>query len=73
MIQGLSGTGEHYAKTVECLKARYDWPRLIQQSHIRVIIETPSLRDGSGKELRQLHDTLQQHLRALDATDCEPL
>ena len=73
VIQGLSGTGEHYAKAVECLKARYDRPRLIHQSHVKVIMETPSLRDGSGKELRRLHDTLQQHLRALDAADCEPL
>ena len=73
VIQGLSCTGEHYAKAVECLKACYDHPRLIHQSHIKVIIETPSLRDGSGKELRQLHDTLQQHLRALDTADCEPL
>ena len=43
--------------------------RLIHQSHVKMIIETPLLRDGSGKELRQLYDTLQQHLCALDATD----
>ena len=73
VIQGLSGTGEHYAKAVECLKARYDRPRLVHQSHVKAIVETPLIKDGNGRELRRLHDTLQQHLRALDASDCEPL
>ena len=73
IIEGLSGTGEHYAKAIECLKARFDRPRLIHQSHVKIILEIPSLKDGSGKELRHLHDTLQQHLRALDAAECEPL
>ena len=73
VIQGLSGTGENYSKALECLKSRYDRPRLIHQSHVKAILETPSLRDGSRKELRRLHDTLQQHLRALDAAECDPL
>ena len=73
VIEGLAGTGEHYSKAIECLKARYDRPRLIHQSHVKMILETPSLKDGSGKELRRLHDVLQQHLRALDAAESEPL
>lgn len=36
------------------------------------IIEVPSLKDNTGKELRRLHDVLQQHLRALKAMDKEP-
>lgn len=73
VIEGLSGTGEHYVKAIECLKTRYDRPRLIHQSHVKVIIEMPPLKDGNGKELRRLHDLLQQHLRALDADDKEGL
>ena len=73
VIKGLSGTGEHYAKAIECQKARFDRPRLIHQSHVKTILEVPLLKDGSGKELRRLQDTLQQHLRALDAAECEPL
>ena len=73
VIEGLSGTGEHYSKAVECLMNRYNRPRLIHQSHVKIILEIPSLRDGNGKELRKFHDTLQQHLRALDASECEPL
>ena len=39
---------------------------------MRAIVEAPSLKDGSGKELRRLHDTVNQHLRALKAMGCEP-
>ena len=71
-IEGLSRSGEHYAEAVECLKARYDWPRLIHQTHVRMILEAPPLKDSSGKELRRLHDAVQQHLRALKAMNYEP-
>ena len=37
-----------------------------------MILETPSLKEGTGRELRRLHDTVQQHLRALKAMDYEP-
>ena len=73
VIEGLSGTGEHYSKAVECLMNHYNRPRLIHRSHVKIILEIPLLRDGNGKELREFHGTLQQHLRALDASECEPL
>lgn len=71
VIDGLTGTGEHYTKAIECLKSRYDRPRLIHQSHVKIITEISSLKEGNGRELRKLHDTLQQHLRALDSSDSE--
>ena len=40
--------------------------------HVCMILEAPSLKDDSGKELRHLHDTVQQHIRALKAMDYEP-
>ena len=36
-----------------------------------MILEAPPLKDGDGKELHKLHDTIQQHTRALKAMDCE--
>ena len=36
-----------------------------------MILEAPLLKEGSGKELRCLHDSVQQHLRALKAMECE--
>ncbi len=49
-----------------------DRPRLIHRTHVQMIIETPSLKDGTGKEIRRLHDKVQQHLRALKAMRMEP-
>ena len=71
-IEGLTRSGEHYADAVKCLQSRYDRPRLIHQTHVRRIIEAPSLKEGAGKELRALHDTVVQHLRALRALGHEP-
>ena len=71
-IEGLSRSGEHYSEAIECLRSRYDRPRLIHQTHVRRIIEIAPLKEGSGKELRRLHDVAQQHLRALKAMKHEP-
>ena len=70
-IEGLSRSGDNYAEAVGCLQSRYDRPRLIHKAHVRMILDTPSLKEGSGKELRRLHDTVQQHLRALKAMEHE--
>ena len=71
-IEGLSRTGDHYEEAIESLKARYNRPRLIHQGHVRIILETPGLKEGSGRELRRLHDAVQQHLRALKSMGYEP-
>ncbi len=72
VIEGLSRTGDQYGEAIESLRARYDRPRLIHQAHVRKILEVPGLKDGSGRELRHLHDVVQQHLRALKSMGCEP-
>ena len=48
-----SRSGDNYSEAVECLQARFDRPRLIHQTHVRMISEVPALRDGTGKELRR--------------------
>ena len=45
---------------------RHDHPRVIHQNHVKMIMEAPVLKDCSGRELRHLHDTVQQHLCALN-------
>ena len=72
VIEGLSRSGENYNEAIDCLKSRFNRPRLLHHAHVRKIVEAPSLKDGSGKELRRLHDTVQQHLRALKAMGSEP-
>ena len=71
-IEGLYCSGEYYAKAVDCLKSWYDRSRLIHQTHVRLILEASALKEGTGKELCRLHDTVQQHLQALKAMDYEP-
>ena len=72
VIDGLSRTGDQYQEAVECLRSRYDRPRIIHQTHVRKIIDIPTLKHGSGKELRHLHDTAQQHVRSLKSMGYEP-
>ena len=72
VIEGLLRLGEFYADAIESLKAGYDQPRLIHQTHVHLIIEAPTLKDSNGRELHQVHDTVQQHLQALKAKDYEP-
>ncbi|XP_064397632.1 uncharacterized protein LOC135344358 [Halichondria panicea] len=58
VIEGLSQSGENYAEAVDCLRSRYNRPRLIHQTHVKMIFEAPALKEGTGKELRKLHDTV---------------
>ncbi len=72
VIEGLSQSGEQYEEAVDCLRARYDRPRLIHQAHVHKILEVPTLKSGNGKELRKYHDTMQQHICALKTMGHEP-
>ena len=67
VIEGLSRSGEQYVEAIESLKSHYSRPQLIHQTHFRKMYEVPRLREGTSKELRRLHNTVQQHLRALKA------
>ena len=72
VIEGLSRSGDCYEEAIECLKGRFNRPRLIHQAHVKMILEAPPLKDGTGKEIRRLHDIAQQHIRALRAMELEP-
>ena len=61
-IEGLSKSGDHYTEAVEGLKDRYNRPWLIHQAHVWAIVDAPALKEGTGKELRRLHEVVQQHL-----------
>ena len=70
-IEGLSHSGENYEDAVKCLKSRYDRPRLIHRTHVQMIVDTPPLKEGNCRELRKLHDNVQQHVRALKTLGCD--
>ena len=71
-IEGLSRTGDNYEEAIRCLKVRYERPCLIHQAHVKTILDTPQLKEGTGKEIRKLHDTVLQHLCALKSMGYEP-
>ena len=72
LIAGLTKSSEHYDEAIKCLQERYNRPRQIHQTHVRRIVEAPPLKDGTGKEIRALHDLVIQHLRALKSLGHEP-
>ena len=72
IVEGRAQSGDQYSEAIECLTYRFDRPRLIHQSHVKMIVDAPQVRDGNGRELRKLHDTIQQHIRALKSIDQEP-
>ena len=67
IIEGLVQMADSYmySEAVSCLQNHDDRPLLVHQAHIRAILNIPSLRDGSGQELRLFHDLANQHLRPL--------
>ena len=67
VIQGLTRTSESYEEAIKCLKERYDRPRLVEEEHIRSIVDAVPVKSGSEKELRRLYDAATQHYRALKA------
>ena len=67
MIQGLTRTSENYEEVIKCLKEQYDRPKLVQEEHIRSIVDAVPVKKGSDKELRRLYDAATQHNRALKA------
>ena len=62
---------ESYKEAIMCLRKRYDRPRLVQEEHIRSIMDAVPVKNGSDKELRCLYDAATQHYRALKAAKAE--
>ena len=63
----MSRTSENYEKAIKGLKERYEPLRLVQEEHIRSIVDAVRVKNGSEKELRRLYDAATQHYRALKA------
>ena len=72
VIEGLSQSADQ-DEAIGCLKKCYDRPRLIHREHTRANLDTPTLKEGNGKEVRRLHDIVTQHLRALAAMKKEKI
>uniref|UniRef100_A0A5S6Q5P7 DUF1758 domain-containing protein n=1 Tax=Trichuris muris TaxID=70415 RepID=A0A5S6Q5P7_TRIMR len=71
-VAGLSITSANYAIAVDLLKNRFGRPNVIVQNHILSLLEMPSCTHASAERLRQLHDNLNWHVRALCAMGKDP-
>ena len=71
VIERLTSSGDNYHEAVKCLKARFNRSHLIHRSHVQIIVDTLAKKEGNGKELRRLHNKVQQHIRALKTLGCE--
>ena len=41
--EGLSQSGDQYEEAIKCLTSRFNCPRLVHQTHVRMILETPRI------------------------------
>ena len=64
-MQGLSHSAGTYQKAVKYLQQGFDRPRFIHQKYVKTIVEIITIKVGTGRELRQLHDLVSQHVRSL--------
>ena len=67
VITGLSHSASGYEQAVDCLQQRYDEPRFIHQNHVSAIADAALVKSRNAKELRLLHDVVNQHVRLLRA------
>ena len=65
IIGSLELTDENYTVALPLLKDRYDNKRVIIQTHVRDLMDLPTIGKESASELRKLIDTMNTHLRAL--------
>ena len=67
VIQGMTQTSESYKEAIRCLKECYDQSWLVQEEHIRSIVDAVPVKNSSDKELCRLHDAATRHYWALKA------
>ncbi|XP_033225903.1 uncharacterized protein LOC117178585 [Belonocnema kinseyi] len=65
IIASLETTSENYTVAWELLKGRYHNKKIIIDTHVKAIYDLKSI--SKEFSIRQLHDTVQKHLRALRA------
>jgi hypothetical protein len=72
-VEGFEVTGANYAPAVEALKHRYGRKRVIISSLIKTVINLEPTSSICARALRELHDTLKNRTRALEALGEQPM
>lgn len=72
-IEGFEVTSANYHHAVEALKYRYGRKKIIISSLVKSIVQLKVRSDVEVEALRELHDTLKNRIRALDALGEHPM
>ena len=72
-IEGFEVTSANYHHAVDALKYRYVRKRIIISSLVKSIVQLEVRSDVEAEALRELHDTLKNRIRALDALGENPM
>lgn len=67
VVRAIPTTEENYRMAYDAMVERYENKSLIIQSHIRSLFQTHEVQQPSAYELRQLHQHIVSHYRALKA------
>ncbi|EZA59724.1 hypothetical protein X777_16372, partial [Ooceraea biroi] len=67
VIHSLEITEANYEIAWNLLKQRYDNKRVIVNTHIKAIMDLPSMSKENPDELRQIADGAARHIHALEA------
>jgi len=71
-IEGFEITGANYTHAVQALKHRYGRKRVIISSLVKSIVKLEAKSNVEAASLRDLHDTLQNRIRALEGLGENP-
>uniref|UniRef100_A0A5S6QD40 Peptidase aspartic putative domain-containing protein n=1 Tax=Trichuris muris TaxID=70415 RepID=A0A5S6QD40_TRIMR len=72
-ISGYSVTAANYPIVIEVLKNRFGKPTVTIEGHILALVQMERRESASAQQLRKLHDSFVQHVRALAALRKDPL
>ena len=46
IVKGLLRMGSEYPEVLECLKKHYGRPRVLHHTHVKAVVQAPSVKDG---------------------------
>ncbi|XP_028407556.1 uncharacterized protein LOC114530174 [Dendronephthya gigantea] len=70
-IEGLPLSESNYAQSIQILEERFGQPHKIVNAHMQALLDLPTPSD-SVTHLRKFYDSMENHIRGLEALDKKP-